>query len=412
MKRNYFTLILFILLIFTACEDDKSNSANATSTSININAQWKGYLLSDGSDIERTADTCYTINIYQSNTSLLANLSIPSEFNFPSPVELTGTIKNDSTFSLKGNSGNDTIVIQGTIEEDNSLHLIIDGIEEELQFVFLHKNNTLTTGSFSNQYFLELKLGQAGVGRSVILVHGMDDNSKSWDKMIDYLKDHNIGDSYNVWVYEYKWWNHIIENGEKMADFILECQDSSWVSMDPIIIAHSMGGLVSRAYIADYTHLKSTNFYRLVTLSTPHLGSKLSHFVPFGNTSGVGDLKPGSDFLNYIYNNTTDINSRSKYWLLNGRISTYHSCYHFGVPFCYHWHSPKPSLVEKTGHGVLDKPNDGMVTNASARFEGNSHYAGDKSPHVVNTFEWINHSYLNKDTRVCKWVKDFILDHP
>jgi len=78
---------------------------------------------------------------------------------------------------------------------------------------------------------------------------------------------------------------------------------------------------------------------------------------------------------------------------------------------CYHWHNPMPTYIEKAGHGKLDKPNDGMVTNASARFTGNEYYAEDNNVHRVNTFEWIDHKQLNKDERICKWVKDFINDH-
>ena len=52
-----------------------------------------------------------------------------------------------------------------------------------------------------------------------------------------------------------------------------------------------------------------------------------------------------------------------------------------------------------------------MVTNASARFTGNKYYAADNNVHRVNTFEWIDHKRLNKDHRVCKWVKYFINSH-
>jgi triacylglycerol esterase/lipase EstA (alpha/beta hydrolase family) len=196
-----------------------------------------------------------------------------------------------------------------------------------------------------------------------------------------------------------------------MENMISEKQDEGKISQYPIIIAHSMGGLVSRSYII----ASSGNFHRLVTLSTPHLGSTLAHFVPFGDEIGVGDLIPGHNFLNNLNSNSFEKTQRSKYWLLNGRVGTYPSCEkcigdHCKY-FCYHWHNPMPTIIEKVGHGKLDKPNDGMVTNASARFTGNQYYEEDNNVHRVATFEWIDHKQLNKDHRICKWVKEFINDH-
>jgi triacylglycerol esterase/lipase EstA (alpha/beta hydrolase family) len=42
-----------------------------------------------------------------------------------------------------------------------------------------------------------------------------------------------------------------------------------------IIVAHSMGGLASRAYLRDYG---SDRIARLITLGTPHHGTALAHF--------------------------------------------------------------------------------------------------------------------------------------
>jgi hypothetical protein len=46
-----------------------------------------------------------------------------------------------------------------------------------------------------------------------------------------------------------------------------------------------------------------------------------------------------------------------------------------------------------------------MVPKSSARFYG------DDDVHRVNTFEWVDHISLNKNPRVCEWVKDFINNH-
>jgi triacylglycerol esterase/lipase EstA (alpha/beta hydrolase family) len=374
--------------------------------SIDISGEWIGHLLLDGLGNERTSDSNYVFNIVQNNNSLTASLDIPDEFGFISPIYFSGEIENDSTLTMTGTHDGTELKIYGTVKDDHSLEVAIDGIEQEIQFVIMYKEEDLLTGSYSNTYKLELKLGEIGTGRSIILVHGMNDNAKSWNEMLDYFDDHGIDTTNNVWVFEYTWWSHITYNGIEMETMISDKQAEGKITQDPIIIAHSMGGLVSRSYIAH-----GGNFYRLVTLSTPHLGSKLAHFVPFGNTDGVGDLIPGHDFLNNLNSCRYEKTQRSKYWLLNGRVGTYRSCYHWHHPTCYHWHHPTPTHIEKIGHGKLQKPNDGMVTNASARFTGNKYYEKDNNVHRVNTFEWIDHKNLNKDHRVCLWVKDFINDH-
>ncbi|HAG08294.1 MAG TPA: hypothetical protein DCK87_01820 [Desulfotomaculum sp.] len=387
--------------------DAKDGDEISPPVTIDISGEWRGYLLLDGLGAERTSGSIYVLNIIQNNNLLSASLSLPVEFGFNSPINFTGKISNDSTLSMNGFSGNTELNIYGTWQKDKSLEIALEGIEQEIQFVLFYKEEHLPTISLNNTLKLEKKLGDIGTGRSIILVHGMDDNAESWDEMLDYFDDHEIDETNNVWVFQYDWKLHINVNGKHMKHMISEKQSAGEITQDPIIIAHSMGGLVSRSYVI----LSSGNFHRLVTLSTPHLGSDLTHIAPYGDETGVGDLLPGHPFLDNLNSDRFEKTQRSKYWLLNGRVGTYPSCYKLGIPTCYHWHHPMPTNIEKVGHGTLDKPNDGMVTNASARFTGNKYYDKDKNVHRVDTFEWIDHKQLNKDDRICKWVKDFINDH-
>ncbi|MBL4560101.1 MAG: hypothetical protein JKX79_03865 [Labilibaculum sp.] len=398
--------VLFISIILSvSC---RKSVVETEQISMDINGEWLGYLMSDGLGNEKTSDSSYTFDVIQSNNLLTATLGIPAEFGFNSSISFSGEIHSDSTLNMISTNNDTELKIFGTVNEDKSLEIVIDGAEQERQFILMYMEEHLLTSSYSNAHKLELKLGQIGTGRSIILVHGMNDNANSWKEMLAYLDEHDIDATNNVWIFEYKWWEPIAYNGYKMSEMVTEKQNENKITQHPIIIAHSMGGLVSRSYIKGHG-----DFYRLVTLSTPHLGSKLSHFVPFGTVSGVGDLIPGHDFLNELNSDTYEKAQRSKYWLLNGRISTYPACLDpiFHIPTCYHWHHPEPTHIEKIGHGKLNKPNDGMVANSSARFTGNDYYQRDNSVHRVNTFEWINHKNLNKNHRVCKWVKDFINDH-
>jgi len=96
------------------------------------------------------------------------------------------------------------------------------------------------------------------------------------------------------------------------VDLTLECTGSDQV----IIVAHSMGGMVSRKYMADYGHEKVK---KLITLASPHYGFNnftkgelillmLDLFT--GRDNEVEQLRPGSDFL--VELNLADKDYRNK----------------------------------------------------------------------------------------------------
>lgn len=395
-----------LAILFVGC--DKSDDSNDVVK--DISGEWAGYLLMDDSGSEVSADTLYSASIVQNGDTLTISLVLPPEFDFEEPIEFFG-LRDGEKLSLGGMLGNSEVVLNGIIEDENSLQFSITGITSQVQIVSFTKKQSLpSTASLTNSYKLELKLGTAGKGRSIILVHGMDDNAKTWDEMIDYFKDHDIAKNYNVWVFEYKWWLHIEDNGQKMYEMIGE-KMSGDLHEYPIIVAHSMGGLVSRSYISEDSD--SRYHYRLITLGTPHLGSGLANLVNifvWADVTGVQDLAPNSDFLEDLNSNVTERQQRSTYWLLNGKVGTYFYCYaHIGdvcVTPGYKWHSPKPPANIKAGYAALSKPNDGMVPRRSARFEG------DDDVHRVDDFEWVDHISLNKNHDVCKWVTNFIKEHP
>lgn len=408
-KLKLSTIIFAVIVLFTSC--DESNNDPEIDFNANVTGDWEGYLLMDGSEEERTAETSYVLNINQDINALTATLSISAEFGISSPITLLGTLDSDTTLSLSGSIDGKAIGIYGIIEDEYSLQVAITGLESETQLIFLSKEiPSLVGASLSNTYKLELELGTAGVGRSIILVHGMDDNADSWNEMLDYFDNHNIADNYNVWTFEYKWMLPIADNGQKMYDMIVK-KISDEINEYPIIVAHSMGGLVARYYIS--LNSDSKYHYRLITLGTPHLGSGLADLASifdWANVTGVTDLAPGSSFLEDLNSNSNEQAHHSTYWLLNGKVGTYFHCYEEVMGHCaipgYKWHSPKPPANIKAGHAALEKSNDGMVPRSSARFYG------DDDVNRVDDFEWVNHISLNKNSRVCEWVTNFIKDHP
>lgn len=99
---------------------------------------------------------------------------------------------------------------------------------------------------------------------------------------------------------------------EPIINLVKECTGSDEV----IIIAHSMGGLVSRKYMADYGN---SSVKKLITLATPHYGfnqftrSEIVFMMIEVFTSRaheVDQMKPGSEFLKEL--DDADIDYRSQ----------------------------------------------------------------------------------------------------
>ncbi len=58
-----------------------------------------------------------------------------------------------------------------------------------------------------------------------------------------------------------------------------------------VLICHSMGGLAARAWLRKHA---SSRVARIITLGTPHHGTRLAHFASTGN---IAQMKPGNNWL-------------------------------------------------------------------------------------------------------------------
>jgi hypothetical protein len=129
----------------------------------------------------------------------------------------------------------------------------------------LHETDLKNYSSLSNQKFL-------------ILIHGSCMNDIQWT-----MNEHNHGEAlsaslnYKPLYLHYNTGLHISENGKLLSD-LLEKTFSNNISAEIHILAHSMGGLVSRS--ACYFALKENkkwlkNLSKIVFLGTPHHGAPL-----------------------------------------------------------------------------------------------------------------------------------------
>lgn len=123
----------------------------------------------------------------------------------------------------------------------------------------------------------------------VLLIHGIDDTIRVFDRMIAYLRDRGWTDIHAI--------NLLLNNGDTGLDQ-LALQVQSYVDTHMAyaakidLLGFSMGGIVSRYYIQRLGGAKRVQ--RFITISSPHNGTWVAYLR--WNT-GVRQMRPKSAFL-------------------------------------------------------------------------------------------------------------------
>ncbi len=122
----------------------------------------------------------------------------------------------------------------------------------------------------------------------ILLVHGIIDKSKVFNKMSFYLQNNGY-DVYSI--------NLTPNNGTAdlrvLAQKLKEYIDDQFKPNQKInLIGFSMGGLITRYYLQRLEGLEKVDKY--VSISTPNNGTKMAYMLPF---IGTKQMRPHSDFL-------------------------------------------------------------------------------------------------------------------
>jgi triacylglycerol lipase len=130
--------------------------------------------------------------------------------------------------------------------------------------------------------------GQAQIMRPVVLVHGIFDTSKIFDRMVSWLRTSGLRPLAL---------NLIPSSGalglDELAAQVGEFADRHLSPSEHFdLVGFSMGGLVSRYYVQRLRGIERVR--RLITISTPHHGTFSAYAL--GNR-GSRQMRPGSDFL-------------------------------------------------------------------------------------------------------------------
>ena len=313
----------------------------------------------------------YYFDIYQQGDSVYGTAETMDTSRTYTGNIYGNVVKDSVLFNVKMQEGSPDLVFKGIHIIRNNERFIAGeikfgaGKEENITLSVSRKELCIINPELNpnNPYKFEKYIppnkSLPSMGQPVIFVHGMTGSSKEWDEMLNKL-DTNFFNKHEVWLFQYKWETNIQENGKILYDSIIANR-----VQNPIIVCHSMGGLVARAYVSAGGEIE-----KLVTLGTPHLGSPLvmfSHILCWANQPGVLDMIPNSEFLNKLNSDAKDLANRKKYYTIAGEIGGYFKIF----PPVWKWNENYYGKIEKDGFFVMQfmgENSDGIVPLESALF--------------------------------------------
>jgi len=254
-----------------------------------------------------------------------------------------------------------------------------------------------TFGLFLFEKDRELSQGEILARKTVVLIHGLDDPGKVWQNLAPELAK----ERYNVLLMEYPNDQPVVESSQL---FFKELRELKEFGINRIfIVAHSMGGLVSREVLTSpkFEYYRSVNknlvpeVVKFIMVGTPNHGSQMARFRLFGEVrdhiarlskgettwqgaifDGAGeakiDLLPESRFL-------TELNSRPHpeidMLIIAGITSPWQEDDINGMVTDVRKEVPEDQqeLVNDIGKYLIEMTHglgDGLVTLESARLEG------------------------------------------
>jgi pimeloyl-ACP methyl ester carboxylesterase len=157
--------------------------------------------------------------------------------------------------------------------------------------------------SGDDDYFDALKMQADGVTPVAPALRPTDIYHSAYDDLINYLRGQGYVDGVDLWIFPYDWRRDLRTTSSQLNSLITRAltatnggrtDQSTWTIRRADIVAHSMGGLVSRYYISDPA--RAARVDQLITLGSPQLGS-----VKFLKTLMYGD-QFGPSFLGIGFN--------------------------------------------------------------------------------------------------------------
>jgi pimeloyl-ACP methyl ester carboxylesterase len=189
----------------------------------------------------------------------------------------------------------------------------------------------------------------------LLLIHGWISRPNVWKTIIQKIKLETNPAYTNIWTFGYNSSWSINTNAHLLAQALSQHLNGAKVD----IVAHSMGGLISRSMIEQNNGAQYVN--KLITLGTPHQGSPLAairgllgSMVTF--ESGI----TGYIIYNYFTQGFRDLDINSTY------IQQMKTLSQPMIPYYAIASTNNPSLCHWSTDDILPGPDDGVVTEVSA----------------------------------------------
>lgn len=143
----------------------------------------------------------------------------------------------------------------------------------------------------------------------LLMVHGLWSEGETWEEMETYFLTNGLYKykPYEVMAPSYPNARHFKDNrvyiSKFLDDLLRECSQNRISAGAADIVAHSMGGILSRLYLQEGVGsvAYSKNIHKLITINTPHAGSPLANLVESKNDifkwvvkKGAGDPTKGA----------------------------------------------------------------------------------------------------------------------
>lgn len=127
--------------------------------------------------------------------------------------------------------------------------------------------------------------------RGVVLVHGFVCNRGIWNPLMQQLRARGVPFvAINL--------EPVFGSIDRYADGVESGVNrvESATRLPPVIVAHSMGGLAVRAWMA--AHRADARVHRVITIGAPHRGTFLGRF---GHTTNTRQMRMGCDWLRALF---------------------------------------------------------------------------------------------------------------
>ena len=396
--KNLSLLIAVLAVIFSGCKKKTDDPVPNGNVGGNYELVMKGQTAG-------APDIYYMITLIQSGTTVTGFASVQSS---ATEGVVTGTV-NGGALSFSGNFGlkSTSFLFSGNFDPLSKPSMISGmassggvTIQATLQTTLGGSNDSICNSLATNSYiFRKVNSATSPTGPPVIFIHGMGANMLCW------IGTSGLGPTYDlvnelsaafkakhdIWLFQYNWKDSIIINGRALKDSV-----ERYGLVNPILVGHSMGGLVSRGYIAS-----GGKITQLVTLGTPHLGTELVELIDIPlvcmmDYPGPRNMMipPTGKYIKYILDSPLDIANRSKYYAIAGQIKGEFATIS-GVPgwkwaiYPADWYSSIDKLGYFLFKGLYPFPdNDGLVPVPSGLFNN----GGVNNP--IQIQQWIDHFNL------------------